>query len=664
MSDSRKIASVRIHPGIGIARVGNSTQDDGYYIGPEVTNPPRPEKMKDDTGALKRQAAQFRIYAYDKDGKVIREITADDRNTQIQWTVEVANRKSAWYQFIEALDLSAAPPAGRRNPNIKGEDRKELEITPKPKTISGTCEQGDKYKFDDGTFLGKEVYLGELRTDKHGRLIFLGGHGVSDSGYPDNPPASFGNNDGWHDDISDGPVRANVLIDGQEFEADEAWVVTAPPNYGTNLIGVKTMLDTMQDMFYGTTLQPYRALWRPFPSPISFTKHILPIFQQFSDAQWVNYGFAVQFGHDAPFDFTNRDFLKKLSRIIPLDEEEQEEETRPEEGIVLRQDLYQEFRRQIYNQFRQENTVPPVVSQWPSMYGDTVQLGSAPQDGDQYLAMTQTQLEILKKWVAGDFINDLKLPKASKGTHVNIPDLYHHTHKKIEEYPIEEQPGELDNAAMHFCLGGAFHPGCEMTWPMRNPTMYRNPFRIRGRSANNPVEDYGDELTHEKVVDEGGPLYFNAPGDITRWMAVPWQTDSSSCRSGYLPGYDPFLPTFWPARVPNHVLTKEHYKQVMDKKLSMKDRVRAFNKRAVWLRGLSGEYYDQIREMVTEFGTLGVVEPKDGPDDPEFPSVIYVETEVGYKEPDCLLHNLTTEYVPAPSEARYWKAREEADGAK
>ena len=30
----------------------------------------------------------------------------------------------------------------------------------------------------------------------------------------------------------------------------------------------------------------------------------------------------------------------------------------------------------------------------------------------------------------------------------------------------------------------------------------------------------------------GGPLYFQAPGDLSRWMAVPWQTDTSSCRSG------------------------------------------------------------------------------------------------------------------------------------
>ena len=168
----------------------------------------------------------------------------------------------------------------------------------------------------------------------------------------------------------------------------------------------------------------------------------------------------------------------------------------------------------------------------------------------QYLCLTNTQLMILEKWVEGEFINDLKLPD-DDSTHVDITKLYHHTHHKIEHYPIADQPLELDRAAMHFCLGGAFHPGCEMTWPMRHRTMYRAPFRIRPRTKHNPEPDYGDHLTYKEVMDDTGPLYFNEPGDITRWMAVPWQTDTSSCRSGYIPEYDPFLPTFWPARVPN-----------------------------------------------------------------------------------------------------------------
>lgn len=45
---------------------------------------------------------------------------------------------------------------------------------------------------------------------------------------------------------------------------------------------------------------------------------------------------------------------------------------------------------------------------------------------------------------------------------------------------------------------------------------------------------------------------------------MPWQTDTSSCRSGYPPIYDLYVPSFWPARVPIEVLTRENYEMVMD----------------------------------------------------------------------------------------------------
>ena len=50
-----------------------------------------------------------------------------------------------------------------------------------------------------------------------------------------------------------------------------------------------------------------------------------------------------------------------------------------------------------------------------------------------------------------------------------------------------------------------------------------------------------------------------SPGSISRWMAIPWQTDTASCRSGYDTSYDPYVPTFWPARVPNEVMSETAY---------------------------------------------------------------------------------------------------------
>ena len=51
----------------------------------------------------------------------------------------------------------------------------------------------------------------------------------------------------------------------------------------------------------------------------------------------------------------------------------------------------------------------------------------------------------------------------------------------------------LDRAALDDCLGGPFHPGCEMTWPVRLPMMYDSPFRIRRRTG--PEPDWGSTMT-------------------------------------------------------------------------------------------------------------------------------------------------------------------------
>src|SRR5262249_45869254 len=56
--------------------------------------------------------------------------------------------------------------------------------------------------------------LGELRSDADGRLIVIGGMGQSDFD-PVGPEtiSEFANNDGWFDDMSDGPVQAELTIE-------------------------------------------------------------------------------------------------------------------------------------------------------------------------------------------------------------------------------------------------------------------------------------------------------------------------------------------------------------------------------------------------------------------------------------------------------------------
>jgi L-Lysine epsilon oxidase N-terminal len=206
----------KIHPAIGIARVGN--HKDAFFIGPELLGSPGVEigpkgremqvlHYKKD-GLTKRQAARFRVFSFEQDDrgglKLIGEVTADD--ARIEWKVDLCNRKAA---LARAIDGHPALP---RNTGIA--DRDSLVIrNPKPVTISGKNLRTREF---NGRFLGKKVYLGELRTDAKGRLLVLGGRGQSGS-VPDGARlGDWANNDKWYDDVSDGPVSAVITFPGEK----------------------------------------------------------------------------------------------------------------------------------------------------------------------------------------------------------------------------------------------------------------------------------------------------------------------------------------------------------------------------------------------------------------------------------------------------------------
>jgi hypothetical protein len=185
----------------------------------------------------------------------------------------------------------------------------------------------------------------------------------------------------------------------------------------------------------------------------------------------------------------------------------------------------------------------------------------------------------------------------------------------------------LTRAKLEFCLADAFHPGCEMTWPMRQKTLYMAPFRVKHAPAGWKAPNLGQLLTADSVTITNGPLDGQVPGGLTRWMAVPWQTDTASCRSGYDKTYDPYAPSFWPARVPNQVLTLENYAIVMNPDKPLAERRAAFANRATGIEPLgSKSYTDQINNMIAHFDHLGVVEERPGPTDTDaFPAVMEVE---------------------------------------
>ena len=114
-------------------------------------------------------------------------------------------------------------------------------------------------------------------------------------------------------------------------------------------------------------------------------------------------------------------------------------------------------------------------------------------------------------------------------------------------------------------------------------------------------------------------------------MAVPWQTDTASCRSGYQYGdtpVDPYLPTFWAARVPNHVMPEQNYQRVLDASLSLDERRAAFFTRLQFFRNIDRpEKTDTLQQMVDNWFRLGVVTELPGPNDSAFPPTFKVETD-------------------------------------
>jgi len=210
------------------------------------------------------------------------------------------------------------------------------------------------------------------------------------------------------------------------------------------------------------------------------------------------------------------------------------------------------------------------------------------------------------------------------------------------EIAAPDQPEMLTRAALEFCLADAFHPGCEMTWVMRTPSLYMTPFRIAHAARGWQEPAYSAPLHYDDLTGlDNGPLNAQLPGGLTRWMAVPWQTDTASCGSGYDDTFSPYLPTFWPARVPNQVLTDENYKIVLEGQRPLGERLAAFANRVAWMSTLDNTSYNaRINSLVDDISRVGVVEQRPGPAGDDFPPSMDVEDLPSHVTPPPLAQKL------------------------
>jgi hypothetical protein len=572
----------KIHPAIGVARVGNADRGSGgFFIGPETPGMPanwdplaqqfRSFKLD---GKIKAQAARFRIWEYvETAGKLMpqRELNLDAPEiVSIEWTVHLANRKASFFKFNgrkgESDNFASMTSADRRNASVANVEReKKLEIDEGPRSINGKNVGGVEFK-NTKTQIPIEM-IGELRTDELGRLLVLGGMGQSNSSVtPPKPLTTYANNDTWFDDIADGPVTAVVTIkhqsgDTEEISVEGAWVLIGPPDFGPAIQNVVTLYDALWDVsvrqlkipadnaLYDeyapgrglAILSAQNAEWS-IQNTLNdytprFTRELFPIFNHAYNTRWVHEPLT---GGSVPPQHHDRiaDAQAKALAELP--------------GNPL-------LRKSIFNRLRNPDSPNVNAQAMPKTFGDDY---NPPQPvPTSYLSLTRTQGALIKQWTVGKFVSDWK---------------------GIPPKPASEDitPEGLDRSALENCVGGGFYPGIEASWLIRKPQVFSEPFRIK----------------HGALI---GPLTVKA-GFFSQQMALPWQADFYACAKEQFSG-DVTGTTFhawWPAQRPDDV-----FKQGMSTSM------------VEWARGF-GKYEDMVNGWSTRghvVEELGQFFEHDGP---------------------------------------------------
>ncbi|HTW81569.1 MAG TPA: LodA/GoxA family CTQ-dependent oxidase [Terracidiphilus sp.] len=569
----------KIHPAIGIARVGNSP--DSFYIAPERTGAAPIDcgpdglpivkggveqpvtQYKDAKNRIRRQAARFRVYVYDDANPDGRELKIGDtvsvqqrtgqrqsgqvftgKLTDIQWKVYLANKKASWYEFLQLNgEHGYGPHHPLRNAGITDAgQRQKLIIDAGPRTVSWQVKSQRTASFARGTSPGTpETFppqglkpfdidsLGQLMctsdSDGHNRLLVLGGFGSSGSckdGFGEPSIQHYANNDGWFDDTSDGPVYASLVIQVEAIDGvpvgvtkmqktipvdSHAWVITGYPRFVPQIVDIVTMDELVYDVAvrYGNYAPEIYSKGK-FNGDyiVYFWRDIWPIlerpyyFQFLMDFDPTLGGDPHQSGQGSGGNFDP----EQLS-IPPY---EGEDPVDRKNRSARRWFLYNVLRKAGQENWLHADGGPlaRIAFAMPLLCGDNPLTNEVPS---KFFRLTDTMLFLLRQWAEGKFLNE------------RLED--------IVPRPLPEGVA-LDRGVLGNALGGAFCPGAEACWIMRNSAIYSEPYRIHIADSLTP-----GSLSQPNVVtgaDTQACLSDGLePGDLTKYSAVPWQADFNEC---------------------------------------------------------------------------------------------------------------------------------------
>ncbi len=545
--------SYSIHPSIGIARLGNS--EHGFYLAPdeigalptecdaqgnaeESNGHPVPVRtFKDIDRRVRRQAQKFRIFQHDSEnpGSPGVEITLDsDEVAGIEWTVHLANKKAAWYQFSElkgnlllgednSYEKREVP---WRNIKIEGDKRRKLIIDPGPRSISGRDQSigvdrdnpPSDYEFfsfpDENPKHGYQIdTLGALKTDRHGRLLVMGGLGLAGG---DEPIESYGGADSWHDDISDGQISCVLKLGNGETHQLTAWVIVGSPDFAPEIVNISSLDDTMFDIGVRSfDLVPDLFANGAFREDFiaNYQRDILPIIERIGRYQWVaNVQSMTAFTANL-FDFSDNSEANRTSREAYFS--------------YFRKPGFETGQHQT---LFADDGVPMMPLNSASNSVSNVNI-------EKFLALNETQYFLLGQWAQGKFASD----------------------SDYQPYYVNA----LDRGSVGNCVGLPQCPGIEVTWSVQNSKLYEAPYRIHRREDEEYYRTYGLDPERDECNGEGCE-----PGDLTKRMAVPWQADFFNCTIQLVNFTDPdvnkvdgvpkqpnYYSYWWPPQSPWDVLT-------------------------------------------------------------------------------------------------------------
>lgn len=500
----------KISPSIGVSRLGNSTGQ--FCLSPDrigglpyeadqYGNKLGPiKKFKDESSQVRRQGQLFKIL--DSNGN---ELTLNTPNVaSMEWTVHLANKKAAWYQYseLEGNLLYGEENSYQnrnvpfRNPSLTTEqERQTLIIDPGPRSIQGTRNSigfdksyvpaGYPAQYPPGVVSSGLAIktLGDLKTDDQGRLIVLGGYGNAGG---NEPLTSYGGSDTWHDDIADGPVYCAIQFnDGTSPITLQAWVIVGSPDFAPEIVNISALSDSMFDVAVRSfNLVPglYHDGSYDTSYVVNYQRDILPIIQRLAGYHWVaNVQPMIAFSSNI-FDFTDSSDNNRVNR-----EQYFSYFRRPNDKLHPEYDQAQN--RLFRNNGDDYFPMMPLNSGSNSVSNETIV---------KFLSLNDTQYFMLSQWARGTFVSD----------------------PYYEPFPVSER----DLASIGNCVGLPMCPGIEVTWSVQNKNIYSAPFVIADNRGPGGYHSTG--LTPSRDECQGGGC---EPGDLTKRMACPWQADFFQC---------------------------------------------------------------------------------------------------------------------------------------